>query len=280
MNTSKKLLLFALFGLTLFFGYSQLDSITLKKNKIWNNLKYDGTVFINSVGNAFTQPLRWQSDDFLTAGGIVAGTSILYLADNEAQDFFLRQEKDIPNVVQDFGWYFGSPQNFFIISAGIYGFGLITTNEKVRRTGVLIISSAVTSGLISSLTKTVVGRSRPNNGNFDHFEPFSSEAGFHSFPSGHSVLSFTMAHAIAKQFENIWIKAGIYAIGSIAPISRLWANAHWVSDVGFGIALSIVVVYGIDNFMKKKEYYDYQQPKKISWNLAVGRGTIGVVGTF
>jgi hypothetical protein len=57
--------------------------------------------------------------------------------------------------------FFGSPQNFFIISAGVYVFGLIIDKEKVRRTGVLIISGAVVSGVMQSAAKTVVGRSRP-----------------------------------------------------------------------------------------------------------------------
>ena len=261
-------------------SFSQVDTISKKKNRIWNNLKYDAKVSVKSIGNAFTQPLRWEGDDFITAGAIVAGTSILYLGDNEAQDFFLRQKDDVPDVVRDFGWYFGSPQNFFLISGGVYGFGLITDNEKVRRTGILIVSSAVVSGFMQSVAKTVVGRSRPKNGSHDEFNPFSNEAGDHSFPSGHSVLSFTMAHAVAKQFDNFWVKAGIYTVGSIAPISRLWSNAHWVSDVGLGMVLGIVVVDGIDNFMKKKEYYDYGKPKTISWNLRAGYKTIGIVGTF
>lgn len=233
-----------------------------------------------SFKNAFTQPLRWKKKDLLTAGGIAAGTTLLYFADNEAKPFFSRQEKDIPSVVRDFGFYFGKPQNFFTISVGVYGLGLITNNEKLRRIGVLIFSSAAATGLMQSVAKTVVGRSRPGNGNHDQFNPFSNEAGDHSFPSGHAVLSFTMAHAIAKQFNNPWAKAGIYAMGSITPISRLWAEAHWISDVGLGMVLGIVVVDGIDNFMKKKKHYDYKKPKNISWNLRAGYKTIGLVGTF
>lgn len=89
-----------------------------------------------------------------------------------------------------------------------------------------------------------------------------------------------MAHSIAKQFDSLWVKAGIYSIGSIAPISRLWKGAHWLSDVGLSLALSIVVVDSIDNFMQKNEYYDYSKPKTISWRISAGVGTIGLVGTF
>lgn len=256
------------------------EDTTATNNRIWKQLAYDGKFTLQSIGNGFTQPLRWEKDDFMTAAGIVAGTGILYLADNDAQTFFQNHQNDVPQALKEFGWYFGSPQNFFMISAGIYGFGLITDNEKVRHTGVLIISSAVTSGIIQSITKTAVGRARPTSGNRDDFKPFDSTAGYHSFPSGHAILSFTMAHAIAKQFDSFWVKAGIYTVGSIVPISRLWANAHWLSDVGLGMALSVVVVDGVDNFMKKKNAYNYSQAHQINWQLKAGYGTIGFTGTF
>lgn len=258
---------------------SQNDSLSSGK-RIWNNLKFDGVSIFKGVGNAYTQPLRWKKDDFMTAGSLIAGTGLLYLSDNEAQRFFSKQEENAPQVLQEFGWYFGSPQNFFMVSAGIYGFGLLTNNEKVRYTGVLIVSSAVASGLFQTITKTAVGRARPSSGSRNEFKPFSSEGGFHSFPSGHSILSFTMAHAIAKQFDNFWVKAGIYTVGAIAPISRLWKNAHWLSDVGFGMAFSVIITDGIDNFMKRTKRYEFGKPKQISWQLRMGAGTFGVVGTF
>ncbi|NRD23314.1 phosphatase PAP2 family protein [Winogradskyella litoriviva] len=258
---------------------AQNDSLTGAK-RIWNTVKYDGISIIKGVGNAYTQPLRWQKNDFISAGSFLAGTGVLYLSDNEAQRYFSKQGENAPGVLQEFGWYFGSPQNFFMVSTGVYGFGLITNNEKVRYTGVLILSSAVATGLFQSITKTAVGRARPSSGNHNTFDFFSKESGYHSFPSGHSILSFSMAHAIAKQFDSFWVKAGIYVAGSIAPISRLWKNAHWISDVGFGMAFSIVVTDGIDNFMKRTKRYEFSKQKQISWRLNMGAGTIGVVGTF
>jgi len=258
----------------------QAQTDSLKTNTIWSHLKYDGGSILKGVGNAYSQPLRWKKNDFITAGSLFAGTGLLYLADNEAQTYFKTQGEDAPPLFKDFGWYFGSPQNFLMISAGIYSFGLLTKNEKVRYTGVLIISSSVASGFAQTVLKTAVGRARPTDGNKNTFDPFRVTPGFHSFPAGHSILSFTMAHAIAKQFDNFWAKAGIYAIGSIAPISRLWKNAHWLSDVGFGMAFSILVVDGIDNFMKRTKRYEFEKTKQISWQLRMGAGTFGVVGTF
>lgn len=259
---------------------AQNDTLSTTKKKYFKEFYIDGKIVIQGVGNALTQPLRWQKDDFLTASAILAGTGLLYIADNDVRSFFLNHEDEVPKELKDFGFYFGKPQNFFILTGSIYGIGLLTANENFRHTGVLIITSAAASGIYQSLTKTVVGRARPSNGKHNDFKPFENTAAFHSFPSGHAILSFSMAHAIAKQFENIWVKAGIYTLGSISPISRLWADAHWVSDVGLGVVFSIVIVDGVDNFLKRNELRGYSKPKQISWQFKAGYGTFGVVGTF
>lgn len=259
---------------------SQTDSTNIDLN-VWQVFKNDTKDFLLGSKHSLTQPLRWKKDDFITLGGVVAGTSILYVFDYELRVFFLKQDKNVPNILKEFGFYFGSPQNFFIISGGIYGVGLLTKNEKVRKTAILIITSAAVSGLIQSVTKTVIGRARPSNGadKFD-FDFFSNEAGYHSLPSGHTVLTFSMAHSIAKQFESIWIKAGIYGLASIPPISRLWADAHWFTDVALGAVISIAVVDCVDNFLFKEKKDSFTHKNKLNWQLQLGANTVGLRATF
>lgn len=254
------------------------DSVTIGKL-----LKHDALTTVKSIGHAFTRPLDWKDNDYLKLGGLIGGTILLSAVDDEINAFFNRQQSDFPKAIRDFGWYFGSPQNYFIANVGLYGFGLFTRNEQIRRTSILIISSSFTTGVITSLIKSGAGRARPSAGfgNWE-FEPFSSEGGFHSFPSGHSSLSITAAHAIAKQFDNTWVKIGIYSIGAIPPISRLVDNEHWLTDIAFSTALSIIVVDSIDKFLSKSEAYSDRPRKKdkISWNVSFGTNKIGVTGTF
>ena len=215
-------------------------------------------------------------------GIMVLGTIAVSTIDDEANTFFERQEPNVPKVVKDFGWYTGNPQNYSVATAGIYGYGLFSRNEKVRKTGVLIIASSFTSGLLQSIGKTAIGRARPTaNLGSTSFDPFSKESKFHSFPSGHTVLSITMAHSIAKQFDGTGTKIGIYTLGSIAPISRLLDGAHWLSDIAFSAALSIIVVDCIDKFFFNSDAYSYhQKEKKISWNFKFSTNQIGIVGVF
>lgn len=250
---------------------------------LWELAKYDGVSAFNGFTTTYTKPLSWDKKDFLTAGAIVVGTGALFFIDEPANDWFMEQGEEIPTFIQDAGWYFGKPQYNYSLNGAIYLYGLFTRNEKVRKTGVLLISAASAAGLLQTISKTVVGRARPMTGEGNaSFDPFSAEAGYHSFPSGHTILAVTTAYAIGKQFENPFIKGGIYALGMITPLSRLWSGAHWLTDVGLGVAISILVVDAIDNYLNTERDYGLEDPTKtkISWDLNLGPGGIGIRGSF
>lgn len=277
--------------LIVFFSFSlklNAQNATLKSEKqkdttsIGQLALYDLKQGIKGVGHSFSRPFHWKKKDFTTLGTVIVGAFALSTIDDEASALFVRNEQHVPNIFQEAGTRFGSPQVYFIANAGLYGFGLFTKNEKLRKTSVLIISSSFTTGLIQSLSKTAFGRVRPGNGyKSNEFRFWSNEAAFHSFPSGHTVLSVTMAHAIAKQFNNTWSKIGVYTLGSIAPISRLFAGAHWLTDVGVSAVLSIVVVDSIDKFLFNTKAYDYsKKEKKISWNFTFSGNKVGLIGSF
>ena len=160
--------------------------------------------------------------------------------------------------------------------------GLATKNEKLRRTGVLLVASATSAGLLQQVLKSVAGRARPvADLGKDTFDPFNSNRNFHSFPSGHALMAFTNAYAIGKQFKSPWVKAGIYTVGAIPGISRLWDGQHWLSDVLFSWALSIATVECIDRYLDRKYDQKYNDRfKKVSWNLNFGPGTLGVSMQF
>lgn len=259
------------------FNSQQQDSLN-----IWQLAKYDGGSALGGLLHAYSRPLHWDGDDWATFGFVAGGTALLYFVDDETSEFFRRQEEGSPTVLKEFGERFGSPQITYGLTGSIYLYGLFTKNERVRETGVLLITSATAVGLIQTLAKTTIGRSRPQNnqGKFS-FKPFSGEAGFRSFPSGHTILSFTTAYAISKQFDNPWVKAGIYTVGMISPISRIVNGAHWLTDVVLSMAISIATVDAIDNYLNKKKLYPNDKYKKgITWNIKVGVGSMGITGTF
>ena len=244
----------------------------------WQMLTYDVGNIFKGVGHSYARPLHWEGKQWAQFGAVIGGTGLVYLADDNTSRFIRNNRESVPKWIRDYGELYGSPENNYIATSGVYLAGLITKNEKLRRTGVLLISSATSAGLLQQVLKSVVGRARPlAELGKDTFDPFNPSRNFHSFPSGHALLAFTNAYAIAKQFKNPWVKAGIYTVGAIPGISRVWDGQHWLSDMVFAFAISIATVESIDRYLDKKyeEKYNNQQ-KTVSWNLNFGPGQMGV----
>jgi membrane-associated phospholipid phosphatase len=263
------------------FSQDQIGN-AFKKRNTWQTFTYDMGVTLKSIGHSYTRPLNWESKQWQTFGGVAAGTGLIYLFDEESSRFIGNQRASIPNAIRTYGNRIGNPGYNYMFTGGVYLTGLFTKDDKLRRTGVLLIASASSAGLLQQILKTAVGRARPNSDKGkDTFDPFNSNRDYHSFPSGHTILAFTNAYAIAKQFKNPWLKAGIYTAGLVPGVSRIWDGQHWLSDVALGVAISIFTVESIDKYLDKKYAEKYNdQEKKLSWNLSILPGQIGLTARF
>ncbi|MEM9141504.1 MAG: phosphatase PAP2 family protein [Bacteroidota bacterium] len=249
----------------------------------WQMFSYDmGNIFLG-IGHAYSRPLHWKGEQWRNFGLTLAGTGVAYLFDDAVSDAFRDIREDVPEFIRTYGAEYGSPTYNYMLTGAVYFTALGFKDEKLRRTGVLLISSATAAGFLQQVLKSAVGRARPlSEKNKDTYRPFwSGGKDFHSFPSGHAILAMTNAHAIAKQFRSPWVKAGIYTLGGIPAISRLWEGKHWLSDVVFSVAVSIFMVESIDRYLDSKYDQKYlENAKKVSWNLNIGIGQIGVTGRF
>ncbi|WP_411029651.1 phosphatase PAP2 family protein [Spongiimicrobium sp. 3-5] len=280
--TNKLIFHKAIISLCLTLCFNSLRAQENLSPTTWQLFKYDiGNVF-GGVGYSYSRPLHWQGKDWGIFGATMGGTGLLYIFDEETSEFARNQRGGIPKFIKTYGTNFGSPQYNYMFTGGVYLTGLFGKNEKLRRTGVLLISSATSAGLLQQLTKSLIGRARPVSGKTkDTFDPFNASRDFHSFPSGHTMLAFTNAYAIAKQFKNPWVKAGIYTVGLVPGVSRLWDGEHWLTDVALGVAISIFTVESIDRYLDKKYSEKYNaQDKKISWDLRFAPGQMGIVARF
>ncbi|MFP9099387.1 phosphatase PAP2 family protein [Flavobacterium sp. RHBU_24] len=271
---------------SLLINHDSVVSVTRTDSTFSRRLTYDLKNMFGGVVYTYASPFRWKKENLPAIAAFAGGTGLLLLADQDASTYFVRQGEGMPTALKELGFYMGKPQYNYTFSAALYFTGLVTKSEKLRHTGVLIIASATAGGFIQTISKSAAGRARPSTGyGHLHFKPFGKGAGYHSFPSGHSILSATAIYAISKQFSNPWAKAGILSAGLITPVSRLWDNAHWLSDVGLGIGVSIVTVEAVERYLMRGEKYDTAKikdprAKKISWNLRAGYNQMGVVGVF
>ncbi|GAB7258160.1 phosphatase PAP2 family protein [uncultured Polaribacter sp.] len=286
----KKLIVF-LFLLSFGLSYGQKDSINLNLRKdsdrdFWQKFTYDLGNMAGGMGYAYTRPLHWKKKDFANLGYVAAGTAALYVIDDNVDNWANGWRNDVPRWLTNYGNDIGSPNNNFMLTGAVYLTGLFTESPKLRRTGVLLISSAAASGLLQQVSKRIIGRARPRiDVGKSSFDPFHIDRVFNydSFPSGHTMLGFTNAYAIAKHFESPWIKAGLYTIGSIPGIARIIDRFHWISDVAFSTAISIFIVEAIDRFLDTKydqKYNDQRFKKKVVWNIQATPQSFGVTMSF
>lgn len=260
-------------------GFGQ-DSLVQKDKGRWNHFTYDmGSVF-GGMGHSYSRPLHWKGDDWANFGQLAAGTLLLFAVDGEIKDWTQGFKEDVPDFVMDYGHTYGNPNNNYMLTGGVYLTGLIAKDGKLRRTGVLLIASASAGGLLQQVSKRIIGRARPKAGvGHATFDPMHLDRvyNYDSFPSGHAMLAFSNAYAIAKQFKSPWIKGGLYAIGLVPGMVRVVDDFHWFSDVAFSTVLSIFIVESIDRYLDSRYDQKYNDhPKTVHWNLSFGPQRMGI----
>jgi membrane-associated phospholipid phosphatase len=124
-----------------------------------------------------------------------------------------------------------------------------------RRAGWLMALGAIGS-LIAQIIKVSVARHRPTADVVTILNPSSG----YSYPSGHAIfftwLAFMLAIAISPHVGPrwrvvTWVVAGLVVV--FAGIGRIWAGAHWPTDVlgGFllGVAWSAFILWLPERFL-------------------------------
>ncbi|MBQ8858602.1 MAG: phosphatase PAP2 family protein [Clostridia bacterium] len=80
------------------------------------------------------------------------------------------------------------------------------------------------------------------------FEPVASakpDAGGFSFPSGHTQTSVGLFGGIARTSKKNWVRALCLIPIICVPLSRMYLGVHTPQDVGFSIALALLLVFAL-----------------------------------
>lgn len=184
-------------------------------------------------------PIRWNKRTWITAGAVILQSMAVSLIDKPVNRLLANRDDPFLDAVNDVGFAYGKPYSAFILSTGFYLTGLIIQDDWTKETGLILASALIASGVLQSTIKPLVGRARPENrsGNYD-FHPYSNESKFHSFPSGHALMAFTITFVLAKRINIVPLRIFFYSLAASTAICRLYSNAHWLSDVVFGATAS------------------------------------------
>lgn len=109
---------------------------------------------------------------------------------------------------------------------------------------VFLFVAVAFGGITVNVIKVIVGRARPKLLQQDDvygFDPFTLDADFHSFPSGHTNTLIALAMSLSF-FLPRW-RAALLLLGGFLTASRVVVNAHYLSDVLGSALLTVAITY-------------------------------------
>ncbi len=126
---------------------------------------------------------------------------------------------------------------------------ILLSMKKYRRLG-LEIAVGLIAGLIlgNIVLKNLIARPRPC-WIFDNIDMLIAIPKDFSFPSGHTLASFTSAFILLAADKQMGIPALIVAI--LMALSRIYLFVHFPTDILGGIALSFIIFIILKKIMKK-----------------------------
>jgi membrane-associated phospholipid phosphatase len=111
----------------------------------------------------------------------------------------------------------------------VFSVGLIQKDSTLKNKGIFLAETFLVNGFITTALKFSINRDRP----FVTY-PFidkQTDAGSHSFPSGHTSASFATATSLSLAFPKWYVIAPSFAWASAVGYSRMHLGVHYPSDV-------------------------------------------------
>lgn len=191
------------------------------------------------IAATVTAPARFDSTDWLTAGGIAGVAVLLYSQDGEIRDMFQRNRGGTTNAVEDVFKSFGRIETAVPAFALVYVGARHFHAGRLERAAALSLESFIISGLIFQTVKFTAHRDRP----YENSSPYKWHGpGFYdsaqSFPSGDAATAFALLTPVAHVYGDVHVVPPLaYGAASLASLGRINHNDHWASDVFVGAAL-------------------------------------------
>jgi membrane-associated phospholipid phosphatase len=91
--------------------------------------------------------------------------------------------------------------------------------------------------VVVELLKLAAGRERPLTGS----QQGLFFKGGNSFPSGHSILAWSLAAELAGEYENPAVRVTAFTYATAVAVSRFTGRNHFASDVLVGSTLGFLI---------------------------------------
>lgn len=189
-----------------------------------NRLKGYLSHYYHGIRN--TWDIKYQKP-ILIAGSVLIPISLLL--DNQVQSYAQKHGFYSDNISR-IGDLYGHRWGYYTTLAVIITTGIITDRSRQRtlsNTG-LLVESILTTSAVTSITKTISHRQRPNG------------KGYRSYTSGHTSSAFALA-AVIKYLYGKYPGCVAYGMAAFVASSRINDNKHYLSDVVSGALLGTLI---------------------------------------
>lgn len=213
----------------------------IKKNDYLLTQKNYYYSYTTKVANIITAPFEFNKKQWVLSATIFSSAVAAYLIETDINSWILKYQNSTSSTFGNIGYNLAHPSFLVPISTITYSIGYFNKLARVERVGITMFESLFISGATIKGLKMITDRKRPSesksNSDFDG-PSFSLSEKSQSFPSGHSALAFATATSIAQEYkDNKAIVLTSYTIATSVGLSRLFDNAHWLSDVIIGSAI-------------------------------------------
>ena len=138
------------------------------------------------------------------------------------------------------------------VAAGLLGALLAYVSEKREWLVIfagMVIACALAGG-VNRAIKMTAGRSRPSVATEASWNGPTASSKYHSFPSGHTVSStaFFAVFLLARRRVGF----ALLLVPAVIAASRLYLNAHFLSDVVFAALLGLACAILVWRFLKRR----------------------------
>ena len=178
---------------------------------------------------------------------IVGGTAGLIAADPQVMPHFRQTD-----IFHGFNRVWGTTATgatIAVVPAVFYGVSLLRKDSYGQGTALFAGESVADDVVLMVVVKAITRRQRPTelppagpyNDTFFHSNGSVFGKGT-SFPSGHAMMSFSVATIFARRYrEHRWVPYVAYGVASAIAFSRITTGAHFPSDVFLGAGLGYAI---------------------------------------
>ncbi|WP_051013614.1 phosphatase PAP2 family protein [Pararhodospirillum photometricum] len=155
------------------------------------------------------------------------------------------------SVIGEAGWWYLLAGGLIAVGAVIAARTRVLAGLALVRNGFYLLAVLVTSGLLVTALKAMVGRARPrvlfHDGVYG-FDPFVFSSNWNSFPSGHAQTICAAMGTLMVLYPRLRLPA--LALAVAVSLSRLMVTAHFLSDVVAGAFIGWTTVVVLRPFFK------------------------------